>query len=443
MLKPSDPTAVGAADRTSPQSKFWKLTLGSVGVVYGDIGTSPLYALKESLVAASAGAPVTGDAIFGVVSLILWALTIIVMVKYVIFLLRADNHGEGGTLTLMALAQRAFPRGLVVIPILGMVGAALFYGDAMITPAISVLSAVEGLKVITPALDPYILPVSLIILVLLFAVQRYGTASVAAFFGPITSVWFVVMALGALPHIIEHPEIFAAINPTYGASFLLHHGHLGFLTLGAVFLAVTGAEALYADLGHFGRSPIQFAWIALVFPALALNYMGQGAMLLASPEKIESPFFLLYPSWALIPMVALATAATVIASQAVITGAFSLTQQAMQLGLLPRLHVRRTSETQSGQIYIPRINWALLILVVLVVLLFKTSSALASAYGVAVTGTMVITAILAFIVVWKCWNWPIWAAAAAITPLLVVDVVFLAANLLKVVEGGWLPLGDS
>ena len=321
-----------------------------------------------------------------------------------------------------------------------MLGAALFYGDAIITPAISVLSAVEGLKIITPALEPYIVHVSLVILVSLFAVQRRGTAQVAAFFGPITLIWFFAMVIGGLVHIADHVDILAAINPMYGINFLFAHGHIGFVTLGAVFLAVTGAEALYADLGHFGRKPIQFAWIAVVFPSLALNYMGQGALLLASPEKIESPFFLLYPNWAVLPMVVLATAATVIASQAVITGAYSMTQQAMQLGLLPRFRVQRTSETQSGQIYIPRINWTLLVLVILVVGIFHTSSALAAAYGVAVTGTMVVTAIMAFIVVWKCWNWPLWSVVALIVPFLVIDMTFLAANLLKVVDGGWLPL---
>src|SRR5262245_16051456 len=321
-----------------------------------------------------------------------------------------------------------------------MLGAALFYGDAVITPAISVLSAVEGLKVITPAFEPFIIPLSLVILVGLFVVQKRGTAKVAAFFGPITAIWFLALAVGGLTHILERPDILAAINPVYGVQFLATHGHIGFLTLGSVFLAVTGAEALYADLGHFGRRPIQFAWIAVVFPALAVNYLGQGAMVLARPEAAESPFFLLYPGWAQLPMVRLATAATVIASQAVITGAYSLTQQAVQLGLLPRFQIRRTSETQTGQIYIPRINWMMLVMVLLLVLMFRTSSALAAAYGIAVTGTMVVTSMMAFVVVWRCWNWPLWGAILLIAPLLLVDTVFLVANLAKVVEGGWLPL---
>jgi KUP system potassium uptake protein len=408
--------------------------------VYGDIGTSPLYALKEALSAASAGAPVTPEAVLGVVSLILWTLTIIVTVKYVLFLLHADNNGEGGTLTLMALAQRGTQGALLAIPLLGVIGASLFYGDAIITPAISVLSAVEGLKVVTPALEAYVVPLSLVILISLFAFQRYGTEFVARLFGPLMVLWFVVMAVGGIPHILVHPGILAAVNPLHGIAFIASHGTIGFITLGAVFLAVTGAEALYADLGHFGRRPIQFAWIAIVFPALALNYLGQGALLIASPEKLENPFFLLYPGWATLPMVVLATAATVIASQAVISGAYSLTQQAIQLGLLPRFEIRRTSETQAGQIYLPRINWTLLALVVLVVAMFRTSSALAAAYGVAVTGTMVITAIMAFIVVRTCWHWSLWSAAALIAPLFLIDLTFLSANLVKIVEGGWIPL---
>ncbi|MGE0750727.1 MAG: potassium transporter Kup [Variibacter sp.] len=440
MSLPSDPPIGDGLPHTPDTSGFWKLTLGSIGVVYGDIGTSPLYALKEALTAASADAPITPEAVVGVVSLILWTLTIIVTIKYVLFLLRADNNGEGGTLTLMALALRGTGGAMIAIPLLGVIGASLFYGDAIITPAISVLSAVEGLKVVTPALEPYVVPLSLVILVSLFAVQRRGTETVAKLFGPITSIWFLALAVGGLPHIAANPGILAAINPLHGIGFMVSHGRIGFITLGAVFLAVTGAEALYADLGHFGRRPIQFAWIAIVFPALALNYLGQGASLLATPEKLENPFFLLYPGWATIPMIILATAATVIASQAVISGAFSLTQQAIQLGLLPRFEIRRTSETQAGQIYLPRINWALLVLVVLVVAMFRSSSALAAAYGVAVTGTMVITAIMAFIVVRTCWHWSLWSAAALIAPLFLIDLTFLSANLVKIIEGGWIPL---
>src|SRR3954464_1513636 len=408
------------------RSSFWILTLGSIGVVYGDIGTSPLYALKESLAAATGHAgpgALSREMVLGVVSLILWTLIIIVTLKYVVLVLRADNNGEGGTLSLVTLAQRALGHSTGFTIILGMVGASLFYGDAIITPAISVLSALEGLKLVTPAFDPYVVPLSLVILIGLFAVQRFGTASVATFFGPITAFWFTVMGIGGLMHILDDPGIIGAINPLHGISFLVNHGTAGLFALGAVFLSVTGAEALYADLGHFGRKPIQAAWLALVLPALALNYLGQGALLLAHPEKLENPFYLLYPDWALLPMVALATLATIIASQAVISGAFSLTLQGMQLGLLPRMEMRRTSETEIGQIYIPRINWLLLAAVLYIVFAFKSSTALASAYGVAVTGTMVITSMMAFVVMWKCWQWRLPYAALAIAPFLAVDLI--------------------
>jgi KUP system potassium uptake protein len=414
--------------------------LGSFGVVYGDIGTSPLYALKESLTAAAAGGALTRDMVFGVVSLVLSALIVIVTLKYVLLIMRMDNAGEGGTLALMALVQRVMGHKVMGVALLGIAGAALFYGDAIITPAISVLSAVEGLKLVTPALDPYILPVSLAILVALFAVQSRGTAAVAFVFGPITMVWFVAMAIGGVTHLADDSSILGAINPVHGVNFLLSHGVAGLFALGAVFLAVTGAEALYADMGHFGRKPIQVAWLALVLPSLALNYLGQGALLLAHPETLENPFYLLYPEWALLPMVILATLATIIASQAVITGAFSLTQQAIQLGLLPRFEIRRTSETEKGQIYIPRVNWLLLLAVLFLVIVFKTSSALAAAYGIAVTGTMVVTAIMAFLVLRSCWGWSSGAAALLIAPFIVIDMVFLGANLLKVFEGGWMPL---
>jgi KUP system potassium uptake protein len=416
------------------------LALGSIGVVYGDIGTSPLYALKESLTAATAGGALTEIMVIGVMSLMLWALTIIVTLKYVWLIMSADNHGEGGTLSLMALLQRALGRNFLVIAVFGMAGAALFYGDAIITPAISVLSAVEGLKLVAPAFDPFILPLSMVILVGLFFVQSRGTAIVASWFGPIMMIWFLVMALGGSIHLAEHPGILAAINPAYGISFMLTHGEAGLLALGAVFLTVTGAEALYADMGHFGAKPIRAAWLIVVMPSLLLNYLGQGALLLTHPEKLENPFFLLYPEWALLPMVLLATVATVIASQAVISGAFSLTHQAMQLGLLPRMEMRRTSETEKGQIYIPRINWLLLVAVLYIVFAFRSSSALASAYGVAVTGTMVITSIMAFFVMWKCWQWKAVSAGLVIAPFLAVDLIFLGANLLKIFEGGWLPL---
>jgi KUP system potassium uptake protein len=327
-----------------------------------------------------------------------------------------------------------------LITFLGMIGAALFYGDAIITPAISVLSAVEGLTIASPAFEHWVLPLSLMILVALFAVQSHGTARVAAWFGPITGIWFVLMAIGGLRHIADDPAILAAISPTYGIAFLASHGVAGLFALGAVFLAVTGAEALYADMGHFGRRPIQTAWLCMVLPCLALNYVGQGALLLADPSRIENPFFLLYPDWALLPMVVMATIATIIASQAVITGAFSITQQAIQLGLLPRMEIRSTSETERGQIYVPKINLLLLLAVLLLVVMFRSSSALAHAYGLAVTGTMVVTAIMAFFVVRRCWNWSLWASVAVIAPFLAVDLIFLGANALKIPQGGWMPL---
>jgi KUP system potassium uptake protein len=423
-----------------PVAGFWALTLGSIGVVYGDIGTSPLYAFREAIVAATAGGEVTRTAVLGVLSLILWALIVVVTLKYVLILLRADNNGEGGTLTLMALAQRALGKSTAILVLLGTISGALFYGDAVITPALSVLSAVEGLKLATPAFEPYVVPLTVIILVALFAVQSRGTAQVAAFFGPITLVWFIAIAAAGIYHIAADPTVLYALNPWHAISFIAGHGMIGLVTLGAVFLAVTGAEALYADLGHFGRHPIQFAWLVVVLPALALNYLGQGALVLTSPKAIENPFFLMYPDWALLPMVVLATIATVIASQAVITGAYSLTRQAIQLGLLPRFEIRHTSESHAGQIYLPRVNTLLLIGVLMLVVLFRSSSALASAYGISVTGTMVVTAMMAFVVIWKAWKWSPWAAAALIAPFLLIDLTFLSANLLKVVEGGWVPL---
>jgi KUP system potassium uptake protein len=443
-------TGVGAGTTLGPAehkhavpASFWALTLGSIGVVYGDIGTSPLYALKESLAAATGhtgSGALTREMVLGVVSLILWALIIIVTVKYVVIVLRADNNGEGGTLSLVTLAQRALGHSTGITIILGMVGASLFYGDAIITPAISVLSAVEGLKLVTPAFEPYVVPLSLAILIGLFTVQSHGTARVAAWFGPLTAFWFFVMGVGGAMHVLDDPSIIGAINPVRGLRFLIDHGIAGLFALGAVFLSVTGAEALYADLGHFGRSPIRTAWLGFVLPALALNYLGQGAMLLAHPEHLENPFFLLYPSWALLPMVILATVATIIASQAVITGAFSISQQAMQLGVLPRFRVLRTSETEKGQIYIPYINWLLLAAVILLVVFFKTSSALAAAYGIAVTGDMVITTCLLFIVAWKFWRWSPVLTALVLAPLLSIELIFLGANALKIPQGGWFPL---
>ncbi len=423
------------------RGKFFALMAGCIGVVYGDIGTSPLYAFRESVLAAVGGyTPPSQEIILGILSLIIWALVLIVTVKYVMILLRADNNGEGGTLALMALARRALGGNGFTILLLGITSAALFYGDAMITPALSVLSAVEGLEVIQPALARYVVPLAVVILFGLFTVQSHGTARVATFFGPIMLIWFAVLALGGAWHVAHAPAVLAAFNPLHGVSFLLSNGLIGLLTLGAVFLVVTGAEALYADLGHFGRGPIRTAWLTICLPSLAINYLGQGALLLADPHAIDNPFFLLYPGWTRAPMVLLATAATVIASQAVISGAYSLTRQAIQLGLLPRLEIRHTSESQFGQIYIPRVNFILLIGVLLLVVQFRSSGALASAYGIAVTGTMVVTAIMAFIVIWKYWRWPVGGAAALMMPFLLIDLIFLGANLLKVFQGGWVPL---
>ena len=420
---------------------FWKLTLGGIGVVYGDIGTSPLYAVHELVLAAvGRGHPASVDAVLGILSLIIWALLLVVTLKYVVVLLRADNSGEGGTLALMALANKALRGRVPFIILLGIISGGLFYGDAIITPSLSVLSAIEGIKIITPTFEPYVVPITALILVGLFAVQSRGTARVALFFGPITLVWFITLAVAGLWHILQHPTVLLAFNPFYGVSFLVHHGMTGLLTLGAVFLVVTGSEALYADLGHFGRGPIRTAWLFVALPALTINYLGQGALVLANPAAIENPFFLLYPHWALIPMVFLATAATVIASQAVITGAYSVTQQAIQLGLLPRLEIRHTSESLVGQIFMPRVNALLLFGVLMLVFMFRSSNALASAYGIAVTGTMIVTTMLAFVVIWKVWNWPALATGALLVPLLALDATFLGANMLKVVDGGWMPL---
>jgi KUP system potassium uptake protein len=431
---------LGKQPHTARKASFWALALGAIGVVYGDIGTSPLYALKESLNAARDGGETTDAMVTGVLSLMLWALIIIVTLKYVMVMLRADNDGEGGTLSLMALAERSYGTGTWFIPLLGMAGAALFYGDAMITPAISILSAVEGLELITPSFTPYILPISAAIIVVLFSVQAWGTAKVAAWFGPVILIWFAALAAGGLVYVALAPQVLTAFNPLLGAEFLLTHGMAGMVALGAVFLTVTGAEALYADLGHFGRKPIQWAWLYVAFPALALNYLGQGALIMMNPSAVENPFYRLYPEWALIPMVILATLATIIASQAVITGAYSITLQAIQLGLLPRLDVRRTSETEKGQIYMPAVNWLLMFAVLFLAVTFRNSSALASAYGIAVTGTMVVTVCLATIVAHSYWRWPVWKTALVMAPFFVIDTIFLGANALKIIAGGWLPL---
>jgi KUP system potassium uptake protein len=443
-LAPGHVDSAAPTESAYPEShakvSFWTLVLGSIGVVYGDIGTSPLYALKESVHAASAGGPVTREIILGVLSLILWSLVLVVTMKYVVVLLRADNRGEGGTLTLVALAQRALGHKTGFVLFLGIAGAGLFYGDAIITPAISVLSAVEGLKLAAPGLETYVVPVTLAILIALFAVQSRGTGRVAAFFGPIMLVWFAMLALTGFLHIADDPTVLTAINPFYGIGFFYHHPGVSLAVLGAVCLSVTGAEALYADLGHFGRGPIRSAWLGFVFPALVINYFGQGALVLSNPAAAEHPLYHLVPEWLLLPMIVLATLATIIASQAVITGAFSLTRQAVQLGLLPRLEIRFTSESHQGQIFLPRVNTMLLIGVIVLVLAFGSSSSLAHAYGVSVFGAMAVDAILAIIVIWKGWRWSLGLALATMVPFLIIDLAFFGANLTKLFTGGYVPV---
>ncbi|TJW91366.1 MAG: potassium transporter Kup [Mesorhizobium sp.] len=413
------------------------LMLGALGVVYGDIGTSPIYAFREALHASAGGNVANRGDILGVLSLIIWSLTITVTIKYIMFVLRADNRGEGGVLSLMALARNRFPTRSAVILGIGIVGAALFFGDAVITPAISVLSAVEGMNVVTPTFQPYVVPLTLAILAIVFAVQRFGTGGVGLVFGPVTAVWFLAIGLSGLNHIMDDPEILLAISPHYIVSFLVNSPEVAFVTVGAVFLAVTGAEALYADLGHFGRKPIVLAWLAIVFPCLLLNYVGQGAFVLANGGVVGHPFFEMNEGWMLIPMVVLATAATVIASQAVISGAFSLTRQAVQLNMLPRFVILHTSEKQSGQIYLPRVNLLLALVVMLLVVGFGESSRLASAYGISVTGNMLVTNILLFVVMTRIWKWPLGVAVALMAVFAFVDTGFFAANIVKVFEGGW------
>ncbi len=435
------PTAAAVDSEEHPRkTSFWKLTLGSLGVVYGDIGTSPLYAFREALHAAAGDGVVTREMVLGVLSLILWSLILVVTLKYVLVLLRADNNGEGGILSLTALAFRALGRRAPAVLMLGIVGASMFYGSSLITPALSVLSAVEGLQVATPAFEPFILPLTFFILTCLFAVQSHGTGKVSALFGPITAVWFLVVAVIGGMHIADDPTVLAAINPVHGFTFLAGHGTIGLVTLGAVFLAVTGSEALYADLGHFGRKPIQAAWIFVVLPALVINYFGQGALVLSNPAAVANPFYRLVPESMLLPLVALATAATIIASQAVITGAYSLTQQAIQLGLLPRFEIRHTSEAHYGQIYIPRINFLLFIGVMLLVGLFRTSSELAAAYTLAVAATVWVASPLGLVVIWKLWQWPLWAAGLLMMPFILIDSAFLLASMMKLLEGAWVPV---
>ncbi|MBT2866622.1 low affinity potassium transporter Kup [Chromobacterium violaceum] len=415
------------------------LTLAALGVVYGDIGTSPLYTLRECFV--SQNLPTTPDNIFGILSLIFWSLIFVVSIKYVAFVLRADNRGEGGIMALMALARHYTTHAARwKIVLLGLFGAALFYGDAIITPAVSVLSAAEGMEVLSSGMEAYVLPMAVGVLVGLFLLQRHGTARVGLMFGPVMTVWFAILGILGLHQIIQQPAVLQALNPWHAVTFVQQNGFHAFLTLGSVVLALTGAEALYADMGHFGKTPIRRAWFSLVLPGLGLNYFGQGALLMSNPAAIKNPFFLLAPDWALLPMIVLATLATVIASQAVISGAYSLTRQAILLGYCPRLEVRHTSDKEIGQIYMPFINWALLVAVLVVVLTFKSSSSLAAAYGIAVTGTMLITTLLFFVVARVNWRWPL-PLALGITLLFgVIDTAFFAANVHKVADGGWLPL---
>jgi KUP system potassium uptake protein len=424
------------------KEKFWALALGSIGVVFGDIGTSPLYAMREAL-HHSRGSVSPELAVLGVVSLVTWALILIVTVKYVVFLMRADNKGEGGTLALMALAQRFLPKRSTAVFVLGMIGAALFYGDGIITPAVSVMGAVEGLKYLPGLgqdLAPYVLPISVGILVGLFLIQSRGTASMARFFGPITAVWFLVLAGLGLLHISDDFSVLRALSPHYGVVFLLDNGFLGFVILGSVFLAVTGAEALYADMGHFGKAPIRAGWLFLVLPSLLLNYLGQGALVLSDPSARSDPFFRMIPEVIYAPVLLLATVAAIIASQAVITGAFSMTQQAVQLGLFPRIDIRKTSETQAGQIYVPAVNTMLLIGVLALILTFQSSSNLAAAYGIAVTGSMFIDTLLFFFIVRHMWKRPTWQALLACSGFAALDLVFISSNLLKIPQGAWMPL---
>jgi KUP system potassium uptake protein len=417
------------------------LTLSAIGVVYGDIGTSPLYAFKEVFHSAH-GLKLTQTEVFGVLSLIFWSVMLVVSLKYVIFIMRADNRGEGGSLALLALAMRVTgnSRYTATIAVLGIFAAALFYGDSMLTPAISVLSAVEGLGLVAPALGTYVIPLTLIILTALFFIQRHGTASVGAWFGPIMSIWFATLAGLGIWHIASMPSILLALNPVHAVHFFQEHALIGFIALGSVVLALTGAEALYADMGHFGKRPIRIAWTAFVAPALVLNYFGQGAMVLQNPDDIINPLYRMVPEWALLPMIILASCATVIASQAVISGAFSVTRQAIQLQLLPRIPTIHTSASEEGQIYIPFINWMLYIAVVCLVVGFGNSSNLASAYGVAVTGTMLIDSLLLTLVMLLSWTWNRYAMAAFGLLFILVDVAFFSANSLKIPHGGWFPL---
>ena len=425
----------------SSKSSLAALTLGAIGVVYGDIGTSVLYAVKE--VFGSGHVPFTPDNIYGILSIFFWTLTVIVSLKYVVLVLRADNNGEGGLIAMLALASQAVkdkPRLRKVLLAVGIFGTSLFYGDGVITPAISVLSAVEGLEVVSPHFKQYVIPLTLVVLFCLFAVQKRGTSGIGKFFGPVTLIWFLTIAVLGVSHIVTHPEILWAMSPHHAVGFMWAHPGISFIILGAVVLCVTGAEALYADLGHFGKRPIRLAWFGVAMPALTLNYFGQGALLLAEPEAVKNPFFMMAPDWALVPLVVMATLATVIASQALITGAFSVTKQVIQLGYLPRLNILHTSVRDTGQIYIPLVNWGLFVAIVLAVVMFRSSSNLAAAYGIAVTLDMLITTILTFFVIRFGWGYPLALCVAATGFFFVVDLAFFASNLLKLFQGGWFPL---
>jgi KUP system potassium uptake protein len=417
------------------------LTIGAIGVVYGDIGTSVLYAVKS--VFESGHIPFTTQNIYGILSIFFWTLTVIVSIKYVVLVLRADNHGEGGLIAMLALASQAVkdkPQLRKWLLAVGIFGTSMFYGDGVITPAISVLSAVEGLEVVSPHFKEWVIPLTLVILFCLFAVQKRGTAGIGRFFGPVTLVWFATISALGIVHIVRHPEILEALSPHHAVLFMLHHPVITFIILGAVVLCVTGAEALYADLGHFGKRPIRLAWFSVVMPSLTLNYFGQGALLLEHPEAVKNPFFLMAPDWAQLPLVVLATGATVVASQALITGAFSVTKQVIQLGYLPRLNIQHTSVRNTGQIYIPFVNWGLFVAIVLAVVMFRSATALGSAYGIAVTMDMLITTTLTFFVIRYGWKYPLALCIAATGLFFVVDFTFFASNLLKLIEGGWFPL---
>jgi KUP system potassium uptake protein len=417
------------------------LTLGAIGIVYGDIGTSPLYALKE--VFAHGHIPLTPDNIYGILSMMFWTLTVVVSLKYVTLILRADNNGEGGLIAMLALASTAVkdrPALRAKLLGVGIFGTAIFFGDGVITPAISVLSAVEGMEVAAPGLERFIVPVTLVVLTLLFMVQKHGTGGIGKFFGPITALWFIVLAVMGVAHIAENPHVLVAMGPQYALSFIFEHPKLAFIALGAVILCATGAEALYADMGHFGKKPIRLAWFSLVMPSLILNYFGQGAMLLAHPENVENPFFEMAPHWALYPLVGLATCATVIASQALISAAFSVTKQVIQLGYLPRLRILHTSENETGQIYIPFVNWTLYACIVMAVIFFGSSGKLAAAYGITVTIDMLITTVMTFFVIRFAWKMSLPLCVLATAAFFVIDLMFFGANVIKVIDGGWFPL---